>query len=134
MSSRLFLEIREKRGLAYAVKGSLSTEKSYSYYTIYVGTTKEALPEVKSLILQEFEKVKDMTKKDLKEAKDQLIGLKRLSKEDSSNVMNELLYSELTTKAEDYYKHEDDISQVTLSQVKALAKISSYSTASIVPK
>jgi len=134
MSSKLFLEIREKRGLAYAVKGSLSTEKNYSYYTIYVGTTKAAVPEVKSLILLEFEKVKDMTEKDLQEAKDQLIGLKRLSKEDSSNVMNELLFSELTTKAEDYYKHEKDIKEVTLAQVKALSKLSSYSTAAIVPK
>ena len=134
MSSRLFLEIREKRGLAYAVKGSLSTEKSYSYYTIYAGTTKKAIPEVKKLILQEFENVKNMTEKNLQEAKNQLVGLKRLSKEDSTNVMNELLFSELTTKAEDYYKHEDQIKAVALNQVKSLAKISSYSTAAIVPK
>ncbi len=134
MSSKLFLEIREKRGLAYAVKGSLSTEKNYSYYTIYAGTTKKAIPEVQKLILQEFDNVKNITEKDIKEAKDQLIGLKRLSKEDSSSVMNELLFSELTTKAEDYYKHEDNIKAVTISQVKELAKISSFSTAAIVPK
>ena len=134
MSSRLFLEIREKRGLAYAVKGSISTEKNYSYYSIYAGTTKQAIPEVKRLILQEFENVKDMTEKNIREAKDQLIGLRRLSKEDSSNVMNDLMFSEVTTKAEDYYKHEDEIKAVSLAQVKAFAKISSYSTAAIVPK
>ena len=134
MSSRLFLEIREKRGLAYVVKGSLSTEKSYSYYTIYVGTTKKAIPEVKTLILKEFEDVKNMTEKDLREAKNQLIGLKRLSKEDSTNVMSELLFSELTTKAEDYYMHEDQIKAVALNEVKSLAKITKYSTAAIIPK
>ncbi len=134
MSSRLFLEIREKRGLAYAVKGSISTEKNYSYYSIYAGTTKKAIPEVKKLILQEFENVKNITQKSIDETKAQLIGLKRLSKEDSSSVMNDLMFSELTTKAEDYYKHEEELKSVTLKQVKELAKISKYSTAAIVPK
>ncbi len=134
MSSRLFLEIREKRGLAYAIKSSLNTEKSYSYYSIYVGTTKEAVPEVKKLILEEFQKVKDMTASDLAEAKERLIGLEKISQEESSNVMNSLLFSELIKKAEDYYDFEKKISAVTLSEVKAMAKLKSFSTAAIVPK
>jgi len=47
MSSRLFLEIREKRGLAYAVQSNIDSEKNYSVYRIYVGTMKEAIEEVK---------------------------------------------------------------------------------------
>ena len=134
MSSRLFLKIREEKGLAYAVKSSLSTEKNYSYYSIYVGTTKEAIPEVKKIILEEFQNVKNMTEKELEEAKQQIIGLRKLSKEDSSNVMNELVFSELISKAEEYYTHEERINSVTLEQVKAIAQIKDYSTAAIIPK
>jgi len=134
MSSRLFLEIREKRGLAYAVKSSIEAEKDYSHYTIYVGTTKSAIPQVKKLILEEFKNVGNMTEKDLKEAKERILGLEKISKEESVNVMNELLYAELTSKAEDYYTQEEKIKKVTLEQAKNLARIKDYSIAVIVPK
>lgn len=136
MSSRLFLEIREKRGLAYAVSSSAEAEKSYSHYTIYVGTTKEAIPEVKKLILQGFKDIDKMTEKDLKEAKEMLIGLKKVSSEESVSVMNSLIFSEIATKAEDFYTYEKEINAIRLDEVKKLAKrlIKSYSTAAIVPK
>lgn len=134
MSSRLFLKIREEKGLAYAVKSSITGEKNYSVYSIYVGTTKEALPEVKKIILEEFENVKDMTEKDLRESKERLIGLKKVSSEESANVMNELIFYELVGNAEDYYKHEEEIKKVKLEDVKKLSKIKEYSTAAISPK
>lgn len=137
MSSKLFLEIREKRGLAYSVKGSINSEKNYSYYSIYVGTTKKAILEVKKLILEEFGKVSEMTEKDLKESKERLIGLKKVSSEEGVNVMNELLFEEVSTgKAEDYYEFEKEINKVELGNVKLLAKniVKKYSTAAIVPK
>ncbi|MFH1270124.1 MAG: pitrilysin family protein [Nanoarchaeota archaeon] len=135
MSSKLFLEIREKRGLAYAVKGSLNTEKNYSYYSIYVGTRKEAIPEVKQLILEGFKDVEKMTPKDLEEAKEMLVGLRKVSSEESSDVMNELMYSEFIGKAEDYYDFEKLIRNVKLGDVKKIAKLvdKGYSTAAIVP-
>jgi len=134
MSSRLFLEIREKRGLAYAVKSNLDTEKNYSYYAIYVGTTKSALPEVKKIILEEFENIQKMTEKDLQEAKERVLGLNKISKEESTNVITNLMLYELTTKAEDYYKQEEKIKAVTLDEVKQFSKIKEFSTAAIIPK
>lgn len=134
MSSKLFLTIREERGLAYTVRSTIDAKKEYSYYSIYVGTKKEAIPEVKKLILEGFNKVSQMTEKDLKEAKQRVIGLQKVSSEESISVMNELMYNEIATKAEDYYTYEKEISQVTLDQVKALANIKDYSTAAIVPK
>ena len=136
MSSKLFLEIREKRGLAYTVKGSLATEKNYSYYSIYAGTTKEAVPEVKELILQGFRDVEKMTGGDLQEAKEMLVGLRKISSEESSDVMNELMYYEMISKAEDYYEYERKIRDVSLAGVKniALNGLKNYSTAVIVPK
>ena len=134
MSSRLFLEIREKRGLAYAIKPAIQAENSYSNYSIYVGTTKEAIPEVKKIILKEFNNMQKMTEKSLKEAKEMLIGLRKISSENSSDVMSTLMFDELSGDAENYYKHEDKINAVTLNQVKEIAKLGDYSTAAIIPK
>jgi predicted Zn-dependent peptidase len=136
MSSKLFLEIREKRGLAYTVRGSIATEKNYSYYSIYVGTRKDAISEVHKLIVQGFRDVEKMTEKDLAEAKEMLIGLKKVSSEESSDVMNELMYYELISKAEDYYEYEKLVRAVKLENVKkmALKGFGKYSTAAVVPK
>ncbi len=134
MSSRLFLKIREEKGLAYTVKGSIAGEKNYAYYTIYAGTTKESVPEIKKIILEEFDNVISMTEKDLAEAKERLIGLRKISKEESAEVMNELLFAEIAGKAEDYYNHEKEIEKVTLEEVKKVALIEKYSTAMIIPK
>jgi len=135
MSSYLFLEIREKRGLAYSVKSSINTEKNYSYYSIYVGTKKESIKEVQKLIIQGFKHAsKNMTKKDLSEAKERLIGLKKITSEESMNVMNELLFEELSGDAKNYYKHDQQIRKVTLNDVKKIAKIGKFSTAAIIPE
>lgn len=136
MSSKLFLEIREKKGLAYTVRSMLNSEKNYSYYSIYVGTKKENLEQVKKLIFEEFSKVEYMNEKDLKEAKERVIGLKAINSEESLSVMNELLFYELTGKAEDYYSLSERIKKVTLQEVKELAKniVKKYSFAYIVPK
>jgi len=136
MSSRLFLEIREKRGLAYAVRSNIQSEKSYSYYCIYAGTRKDKIEEVKKIILEELEKINSMVQSDLEEAKERLIGLRKITKEESVNVMNALMTNELSGKAEDYYLHEEKIKEVRLDEVKKLAKelLKKYSTAAIVPK
>lgn len=134
MSSKLFLKIREEKGLAYAIRSSFETEKNYSYYTIYVGTTKEAIPEVKKLIIDGFKEAEKITPDEFKKAKEQLIGLKSVFSEESMNVMNELMYFELIKKAEDYYSYEKKIESITLEQVRNVAKLSKYSTAVIIPK
>ncbi len=134
MSSKLFLKIREERGLAYNVSSSISAEKNYSYYAIYAGTTKPAIPEIKKIILEELKNISKMTESNLKESKERLIGLKNVLSEESASVLNELMYSELVNKAEDYYEYENKINSVTLDQVKKFSNIKSFSTASIIPK
>ena len=137
MSSRLFLEVRENRGLAYSVRGMTYAEKNYSMYLIYVGATKEKLDEVKEIILKEMNSFDNMTDKDLDEAKERLIGLGQLKSEEGDNVKNELMAHEIMGKAEDYYEYDDKIRAVSLDDVRALAKKlvdQGYSTAAIVPK
>lgn len=134
MSSRLFQEIREKRGLAYAVKGDIDIGVGYGYYGIYVGTTKEKLKEVKEIILRELKKIRDLKNRDLEEAKEQLIGLNEVEREDSVRAMTELVQEEIWGKAEEYYKYADRINAVRLEDVKKLAKIKSYSAIALIPE
>ena len=137
MSSRLFSEIREKRNLAYAVKGDNTINKDYSFSFIKVGTTKEKMDEVKKLILEEFEKVaKELDENELKETKEQIIGNCQIEMEDSQEQMVSLLSFEINGKAEDFYEYEKNIMNVKLQDVKELAKkaLEKHSVFALVPE
>ncbi len=123
VSSRLFTEIREKRNLAYAVKGSLETTKDFSYSQIYVGTNKENIEKVKELILKEFSDVsKNLDEKELNSIKEQLIGRYQINMEDSQVQMVNLLMDEMDGDAQEFYEYEEKIKKVNLEDVKNLAK------------
>lgn len=137
MSSRLFSEIREKRNLAYSIKGSANINKTFAYNLIYVGTKKENVKLVKKLILEEFEKIsKDLGEEELNLIKEQLIGNYQISMEDSQNQMVNLLASEVHGNAKEFYEFEEKIKQVKLKDVKELAgKVNNdYSFFALVPK
>ncbi len=59
MSSRLFQEIREKRGLAYAIYSYNGALKDCGLYVVYAGTSKENLNKVVDLTMEEFQKDKE---------------------------------------------------------------------------
>ena len=137
MSSRLFSEIREKRNLAYAVKGDANINRDFAYNLIYIGTSKENVDIVKKIMLDEFKKVaQSLDKKELEQVKEQLIGNYYISMEDSQSQMVNLLAYEIRNKAEDFYKFEKDISEVKLNDVKELAGDVSkkYSFFALVPE
>jgi len=133
MSSRLFQEIREKRGLCYAVKSNLEQSKDYSYELIYVGTVKDKIKMIKELILKEIKKMNDLKQSDLNEAKERLIGLKELHKEKSESTMFELLQEELGGNAENYYRYEENINKVKLKDVRKLSQLKGHSFVALVP-
>jgi predicted Zn-dependent peptidase len=135
MSSVLFREIREKRNLAYAVKGETEIAKDYAYNLIYVGTTKENVELVKKIILGEFKKlVKEFTERELKEVKEQIIGNFHISMEDSQSQMINLLSYELDGNAKEFYEFEKNIQGVKLRDVKNLAKMKKYSFLALLPE
>jgi predicted Zn-dependent peptidase len=133
MSSRLFQEVREKRGLCYAVKSNLEQSKDYSYELIYVGTTKDKIQEVKKLVLKEVKKLKDLNLGDLNEAKERLIGLRKISKERSDSTMFDLLQEELGGDASRYYDYEENIAKVRLGDVRELSRLKGSSFVALVP-
>lgn len=138
MSSRLFTEIREKRNLAYTVIGQVDSRRDYGHSLIYVGTKKESLSEVKKIILEEFKTVSEsLLPEDLKKAKEQLIGNYELSMEDSQEQMVNLLLYESLNEATKFYDFEENVSNVTIEEVKELAsrvKEGNYSYFELVPE
>jgi predicted Zn-dependent peptidase len=133
MSSRLFQEVREKRGLCYAVKSNLEQSKDYGYEVVYVGTTKDKVGEVRKLVLKEVKGMGSLKESDLREAKERLIGLREINKEKADSTMIELLQEEIGGNAENYYNYDEKISEVKLSDVRELSKLKGSSFAALVP-
>ncbi len=135
MSSRLFSEIREKRNLAYAVKGDSEITNEYAYNVIYVGTTAEKVDEVKKIILKEFKEVsKKLTEKELRQVKEQITGNYQISMEDSQSQLVNLLVYEMDGDSGKFYEFEKDINSVKLEDVKKLADIRNYSFFALLPE
>ena len=75
VSSRLFQEIREKRGLAYSVYSYISSYADTGVLAVYAGTGKKKVSQVIELILKELRGLADMlTDIDVERAKAQLKG------------------------------------------------------------
>ena len=134
MSSRLFKEIREKRGLAYAVKSFLDVGVNFGSIDFYVGTEKGKEETVKELILKEIQKMKDLNEKELDDAKQQLIGGYEVEEEDSRNTALKLIIEELCGNASRYYEFERRIKAVALDGVKEFSKLKDYSYVALVPE
>ncbi len=123
LSSRLFEEIREKRNLAYSVKGGSVVRNKYAYNYVFVGTMKENVEKVKKLIIKEFKKVAEgLTEKELNQVKEQAIGNYQIALEDSKSLMVYLLYYEMLGNAKEFYNFERDVKKVKLKDIKSLAK------------
>lgn len=88
MSSRLFTEVRVKKGLAYVINTDLNIYQDTGNYGIFAGVDKNKTIEAIEVILKELKKVKDkgVTKEELSRAKDYFEGSIRLYLEDSANL------------------------------------------------
>lgn len=101
MSSWAFTEIREKRGLAYYVHGSVQLHQDVGYYSIDAGLNNDKISLAITEIAKLFKRIKDkpISPTDLKKAKDQVIGGMFLERETSSDVAF-LLGSEIVSRGE----------------------------------
>lgn len=125
MSSRLFQNIREKRGLAYAVFSSLSSFHDAGCLSVYAGTAADKARQVIDLVLQEFCELKlnPISQEELQRAKDYLKGSLLLSLESSTSRMGNAARQEMY-----FGRHfsQDEIAQsvdaVTAEQVLNVAQ------------
>lgn len=123
MSSRLFYEVRERRGLAYYVRSETNPYTDSGYLSISAGVNNKKTLDAIKVILDEVNKVKTMgvTEKELQQAKDNAEGGLALSLEHSDGVaMNYadsvLFHKKVLTPDEELVKIKgvtlDDISHV----------------------
>jgi predicted Zn-dependent peptidase len=98
MSSRLFQEIREQRGLVYSVGSSLTHYAGTGAFSVYAGCSKKRVPEVLRLIREELDRVaaEGITTEEVVRGRGQLRGGLVLGLEDTGSRMSRLGKSELS--------------------------------------
>ncbi|MCD6309303.1 MAG: insulinase family protein, partial [Candidatus Eremiobacteraeota bacterium] len=126
MSSRLFQEIREKRGLAYSVSSFLSSFHDCGVIGIYAGTNRQNVKEVITLIREILKDIREngVSREELMRAKEHIKGTIYLALETTSNRMIRLVKSELFHGR--LIPHEEiieKIDKVTRKDVKKMAKL-----------
>jgi predicted Zn-dependent peptidase len=96
MSSRLFQNVRERRGLAYAVFSNLSAYRDTGSLTIYAGCADPAVRELVTVVVEELRGMKTTPPDaELRRAKDHLKGSLMLSLESTSSRMSNLARQEI---------------------------------------
>ena len=92
MSSRLFQNIRERQGLAYAIFSELNSYRDTGMLSVYAGTSLDTAAQVIQSILEEFRKLRDvpLDAEELRRAKDHLKGATLLALEGTGQRMNSL--------------------------------------------
>src|SRR5437868_622300 len=125
MSSRLFQNIRERQGLAYAIYSDLSPYRDTGCLSVYAGTSRESAGKVVQSVVSEFGKLKahPIPEEELRRSKDQLKGSLMLSLESSTARMSNLARQEM------YFDHFygldeliEKIEGVTAEELKELAE------------
>lgn len=124
MSSRLFQEVREKRGLVYSINTFRESHTKAGLFGVYAGTSPKHVSQVLELTGAEFQKVKadGLTDEEIKRAKTQLksellLGLESMRYRTSRNAYSELYYGRQLTVEEICH----DIDKVTSEELKNIA-------------
>jgi predicted Zn-dependent peptidase len=92
MSSRLFQEVREKRGLCYAIGSYTASYREAGMFAVYAGTSPETADEVRELVVKELHDVarRGITAEELQRAKNQIRGAVLLSLDSMSTRMSRI--------------------------------------------
>jgi predicted Zn-dependent peptidase len=125
MSSRLFTEIREKRGLAYYVRSTQDSYVDEGYLVTQAGVDKNKIEESIKIILKEYKKIaqQGIKNEELQKAKEYIKGISSIGLETSDQVASfltnqEILLGEILTLKENFRK----IDKVTVKDIQSIAK------------
>ncbi len=125
MSSRLFLEIREKRGLCYFIKASSDGYEDLTSFNIQAGLNKEKTYEALKAIKEELNKLKKdgISEEELKKSKDNIKGRLILKLESVTAKLN--LYASQELLGKDIKEIDEilkELDGITLKQVNNMTK------------
>lgn len=125
MSSRLFIGVRERRGLCYVIRTGVTNYGDAGAFTITSGLDKSRLREAMKVIYDELQKVlrRGVTSEEVRMAKDHLFGKMTLQFEDSARVADffgqqKLLMKKMETPEQKFAR----LKRVTPSQIHTVAK------------
>jgi predicted Zn-dependent peptidase len=125
MSSRLFIKVRERNGLAYHIHTSVDNAADTGYLVTQAGIDHKNLEKSIELILEEYKDLKDkiITEKELQKAKDYLKGAMSLSLDSSDSQasfygMQELLEKDILSPEDKFNK----IDEVSADDIKKIAE------------
>ena len=134
MSSRLFQEVREKRGLVYSVYSFTSSYKRNGLFGIYAATSKDKLTELATVATAELLKMRDdITEKEFNRTKTQFRASLLMSQENSASVCEQIANQTMVfgqpLKREEILMRID---AVTIEDIKKLADKIVSSSVSVV--
>ncbi|MCJ7832901.1 MAG: insulinase family protein [Deltaproteobacteria bacterium] len=124
MSSRVFQEVREKRGLAYSIYSFLSAFRDTGMWGIYTAVAKETLTQTLKVIGQELRKLKkgELDSAELDAAKEFVKGGILLGAESSDNRMTRIAKNELMFGRDIPFEEVlDDLNKVSADEIVSLA-------------
>jgi predicted Zn-dependent peptidase len=140
MSSRLFIEVREKRGLAYYVRGMVEAYHDAGYLAVQAGVEHKNLELAIATIVKEFKKVAKfgVTEKELQRAKDYIKGKTVMGMEESDEVAmffagQETMKKEIMTTEEIFRQFDKVKISDILDVAKDIFKNKKYNLAIIGP-
>jgi len=125
MSSRLFQNIREKLGLAYAIFSDVNAYRDTGMLSVYAGTSLETAAQLVRCVVEEFRRMRDepLDDEELRRSKDHLKGAMLLALEGSGQRMNSLARYHMYFNR--YFSPEELIATleaVTAADVQQLAR------------
>lgn len=126
MSSRLFQEIREDRGLAYSIFSYHSAYSDHGTMAIYGGTANDQLPQLQEVILQSLEAMRNdgLSTEEVNDSKEQLKGNLMLGLESTSARMSRNGRQALLLGKQQHYDDVlKEIDVVTIDDVQAKLKL-----------
>ena len=124
LSSRLFLELREKKGLAYTVRTAYETHAKSAVFSIYIGTEPTNIKTSIEGFKEEIEKIKNIpvNEQELKNAVNNLIGKQQFVTETNSQQANMMAYYSIMGKPYDYQQEVRKLlHSVTPEQIRNVA-------------
>ena len=124
-TSRLYKEIREKRGLAYSISSGLNPRQASATIVGGAGTANARVRETLDIIKAEWQRMSDhgVTDKELKDAKTFLTGAYPLRFTESERIARMLVGLQLANLGDDYIKNRNTlIKEVSRDDVGRIAK------------
>jgi len=137
---RLFIDLRDKKSLAYVVTAFSQEGVDPGFFAAYIGCSPEKLDEARKEILAELRRIREekVSGKELKRSKTNLIGTFEIGLQTNSDMASVMSLDELYGNGYDAYRHyADRIGKVTADDVLRVARkyldLTRYSMAVVRP-